>query len=159
MLKLCVSAISWVYYNKLCHILPKTTTIDLTKVMYSRDLPWIDLTKSCIHATYHKSRHYLTLMTVENTPRRIPTSHIPEFLRWPWTRLSEVNGMSQWTFLTSWPWPLTYGLDLQTWPRYLSTWPPCKNSCSFGRDGETGRHTDRHTMSKLLHPSRQRHGV
>ena len=36
----------------LCQILPKTTTIDLTK--------------SCIHATYHKSRHYLTLMTVHD---------------------------------------------------------------------------------------------
>ncbi len=34
------------------------------KVMYSHDLPTIDLTKSCIHVTYHKSRHYLTLMTV-----------------------------------------------------------------------------------------------
>ncbi len=32
------------------------------KVLYSRDLTTIDLTKSYIHATYHKSRHYLTLM-------------------------------------------------------------------------------------------------
>ncbi len=31
--------------------------------MYSRDIQYIDLKKSCIHATYHKSRHYLTLMT------------------------------------------------------------------------------------------------
>ena len=40
------------YYNKLCHILPKTATIDLTTSM------------SCILATYQKSHHYLTLMTV-----------------------------------------------------------------------------------------------
>ena len=31
--------------------------------MYSRDIQYIDLKKSCIHVTYHKSRHYLTLMT------------------------------------------------------------------------------------------------
>ncbi len=31
--------------------------------MYSGDIQYIDLKKSCIHATYHKSRHYLTLMT------------------------------------------------------------------------------------------------
>ena len=35
------------------------------KVMYSCDLTTIDLTKSCIHATYYKSRHYLTLMTAQ----------------------------------------------------------------------------------------------
>ncbi len=39
---------------------------------------------------------------------------------------SEVNRMSQCTFLTSSPWPLTYDLELQTWPRCSSTWPPCK---------------------------------
>ncbi len=60
------------------------------------------------------------------------------------------------TFLTWWPWPLTYDPDLQTWPRYFSTRPACQNSgpyvCPFGRErGNT--HTDRHTMSKLLHPS------
>ncbi len=32
--------------------------------MYSCDIQYIDLKKSCIHATYHKSRRYLTLMTV-----------------------------------------------------------------------------------------------
>ena len=31
--------------------------------MYSHDIQYLDLKKSCIHATYHKSRHYLTLMT------------------------------------------------------------------------------------------------
>ncbi len=39
-------------------ILPKTTTIDLTK--------------SCIHATYHKSRNYLTLMTAHTSTIMIP---------------------------------------------------------------------------------------
>ncbi len=31
--------------------------------MFSHDIQYMDLKKSCIHATYHKSRHYLTLMT------------------------------------------------------------------------------------------------
>ena len=33
-------------------------------------------------------------------------------------------------FLTSWPWPLTYDLDLRlwTWPRYPSTWPTGQDS-------------------------------
>ncbi len=44
-----------------CHKL-KNRCFD--KVMYSRDIQYIDLKKSCIHVTYHKSRHYLTLMTV-----------------------------------------------------------------------------------------------
>ena len=35
------------------------------KVMYSRDLTTIDLTKSCICATYHKSHHYFALMTAK----------------------------------------------------------------------------------------------
>ncbi len=67
-----------------------------------------------------------------------------------------VNGF----FGTRWPWPLTYDLDLWTWPRYSSTWPPCQNSSlyvpSFFRDSETDTQTDRqtdtHTMPKLLHP-------
>ncbi len=63
-------------------------------------------------------------------------------------------------FLPLWPWPLTYDLDLRTWPRYLSTW---KNASlyvrPFGWDSETDTQTDTHTMSKLLHPSRQRRGV
>ncbi len=45
------------------YILPKNNYYRFDKVMYSRDLTTIDLTKSCIHVTYHKSRHYLTLMT------------------------------------------------------------------------------------------------
>ena len=49
-------------------------------------------------------------------------------------------------FFTWWPWPLTYDLDLRTWPRYPSTWPPCQNSgpyvCLFTRESET--HTQTH---------------
>ena len=52
-------------------------------------------------------------------------------------------------FLTSWPWPLTYDLDLWTRPRYPSTWPPCQNPSlyvrPFGQDSETDRQTDTHT--------------
>ena len=92
----------------------------------------------------------------ENTPRRIPTSHMPEFHLWQVhrqlqvTRLSEVNGTSNWTFLTSWPWHLTYDLDLLTWPRYPSTWPPCHSSLYvrlFTQESETDAHTqtDTHT--------------
>ncbi len=61
-------------------------------------------------------------------------------------------------FLTWWPWPLTYDLDLQTWPRYHSTWPTYQNSrlhvCPFTAESET--HTDTQTMPKLLHPSLMR---
>ncbi len=59
-------------------------------------------------------------------------------------------------FLTWWPWPLTYDLDLRTWPRYPSTWPSCKNSgpyvCPFTCESETHRPTDGQIVSKLLHP-------
>ncbi len=59
-------------------------------------------------------------------------------------------------FLTCWPWPLTYDLDLRTWPRYSSNWPTHQRSglyvCPFGRES-VHRQTDRQTMSKLLHPS------
>ena len=86
-----------------------------------------------------------------NTPRRIPTSHISEFLLWQvtgwhWQRqrvvmVIRLDGKSMERqnehFLTSWPWLLNYDLDLLTWPRYPSTWPPCQNSslyvCSFGQ--------------------------
>ncbi len=65
-------------------------------------------------------------------------------------------------FWTSWPWPLTYDLDLWTWPRYPSTWRPCQISSlyvsPFSRESETDGHTDTHTqtMPKLLHPTRLR---
>ncbi len=62
------------------------------------------------------------------------------------------------TFLTWWPWPLTFDLDLRTWPRYPSIWPTYQNSglyvCPFKQEsGNRHTHTHRHTMSKLLHPS------
>ncbi len=77
-----------------------------------------------------------THICFENTPRRIP-----EILLW-----QVLNIASLLTFLTSWPWPLTYDLDLKTWPRYPSTWPPCQNSspyvCPFGSESGN-RHTHR----------------
>ncbi len=48
--------------------------------------------------------------------------------------------------MAPWPWPLTYDLDLLTWPRYLLTWPPCQNASPyinpFGFYSETDRRTD-----------------
>ncbi len=91
----------------------------------------------------------------ENTPRLI-SSHIPQLLSWHlhwWIPASSAIGNPEKKiFLTWWPWPLTYDLDLQTWPTYPSTWPTWRNSglfvCPFGcESGNT------HTMSKLLHPS------
>ncbi len=43
---------------------PLVDPVSQIKKMYSRDVQYKDLKKSCIHAIYHKSRHYLTLMTV-----------------------------------------------------------------------------------------------
>ncbi len=48
------------------HFYFNTTTIDFNKVMYSHNIQYRDLKKSCIHVTYHKSCHYLTLMTVDS---------------------------------------------------------------------------------------------
>ena len=54
---------------------------------------------------------------------------------------------------------LTFGLDLQTWPRCPSTGPSCQNSnlnvYPFGQESgnrHTERQTERHMMTKLLHP-------
>ncbi len=81
-----------------------------------------------------------------------PTSYSYQFLPCPWTRLSEVNETSKWTFLTLWPWRLAYELDLLLvpWPRYHSTWPGKSQVCilyvcQFYRDCETNRQTDTQT--------------
>ena len=49
-------------------------------------------------------------------------------------------------YLTWWPWPLTYDLDLWSWPRYSSTWPTYQKSgpyvCPFAREiGSRQTHT------------------
>ncbi len=82
------------------------------------------------------------------------------FLSFFFGRLSEVNVMSKCTFFDLVT--LTFDLDLRTWPRYPSTWPPCHNSsphvCPFGWDSETDRHThtDTHTRCQnyYTHPVR-----
>ncbi len=56
------------------------------------------------------------------------------------------------------PWPLTYDLDLWSWPRYLQAWPTCQNLSLyvrlFGQDSETDGHTDTHTDdAKTITPS------
>ncbi len=63
---------------------------------------------------------------------------------------------SQWNILlTSWPWPLTYDIDLQTWPRYPSYWPPRQKSslyvCPFSQDSETEPHTDTWCQNYYTH--------
>ncbi len=62
------------------------------------------------------------------------------------------------TFLTWWPWPLTYDLDLRTWARYPSTWPTCQNAglyvCPFGRESETDRQN--HTQCQNYYTRRWR---
>ncbi len=75
----------------------------------------------------------------ENTPRHI-CSVIFLSHRWSqqWSPRPIPLKCSLKCFLTQWPWPLIYDLDLQTWPRYLSTWPPCQKSspsvCLFVRE-------------------------
>ncbi len=66
--------------------------------------------------------------------------------------------------LVSWPWPLTYDLDIRTQPRYTLPRLACQSSSlyvsPFSQGSETDRRTDRQTdrqthtqtMSKLLHP-------
>ncbi len=96
----------------------------------------------------------------ENTQRRSPTIHIimvsnisqlllaSSSLCSPIYLSSSIRPKTPLKhFLTSWPWPLTYDLDLWTWPRYPSTWPTHKKSgpyvCPFSREsGNTHRHTD-----------------
>ena len=49
-------------------------------------------------------------------------------------------------FLTWWPWPLAYDLDLQNWTRESPIWSTCQNSslyvCPFIRESETHTQTD-----------------
>ena len=44
-------------------------------------------------------------------------------------------------------------LDIETWPKYPSTWPPCQNLslyvCSFRQESDA--QTDTQTLPKLLH--------
>ena len=43
----------------------------------------------------------------------------------------KVSRITRSHFLTWWPWPLTYDLDNQTWPRYGAGRPPCQISCLY----------------------------
>ena len=89
-------------------------------------------------------------------------SHFPQSLPWhqllPWHlhRWSHHWFQTPFTwpaqprkmFLTWWPLPLTYDPDLQTWPKYSSTWPICRKSgpyvCPFSRE-RGNAHTDTQT--------------
>ncbi len=50
---------------------------------------------------------------------------------------------------------LTYDLDLQTWPIYPSTWPPCQNStlyvCPLSRESETVTQTHSRCKNYYTH--------
>ncbi len=100
----------------------------------------------------------------ENTPHHMCMySHILQLLPWHLHRWSAKMTASVLStvhldeethlkyFLTWWPWPLTYDLDLITWPRYSPIWLPWQNSClyvpPFGWDSETDRQTDTHTQT------------
>ncbi len=78
--------------------------------------------------------------------RKNTTHHILEFLLLRVHRQGphiKVNRMSKWRFLTSWPWPLTYDLDLLTWPRCLEAKIQVSMSVrSLRRARQTHRHTN-----------------
>ncbi len=59
------------------------------------------------------------------------------------------HGKQQKHFFLSWPWPLTYDLDLQTSPPYPSTWEPCQNSCHMS---VRHKHTSCHNYRALFRP-------
>ncbi len=85
----------------------------------------------------------------ENTPHCIPYS---------WFFSSSMCGIIELRETFHWDthWnvfdlvTLTIDLDLQTWPRYPSTWPTCRNSspyiCPFGHESGN-RQTDTHTQT------------
>ena len=64
-------------------------------------------------------------------------------------------------FLTSWPWPLTYDLDLLDIISLdlHAKIQVCMSIHSAGIARRTDGHTHRHTMSKLLHLTHHRRGV
>ena len=80
----------------------------------------------------------------------------------PWQCSQKSMECPNGRFLTSWPWPLTYDLDLQTWPRYSSTWSPCQNSslyvCPFGRESGN-RHADTGDVKTITPDMSQTWGV
>ncbi len=60
------------------------------------------------------------------------------------------------SILAPWPWPLTYDLDIWTWPRYSQARPACQSLSLYmgsSREWDGRTHTQTHTsmMSKLLH--------
>ena len=164
--------------------LPSKLFFDLVTLTFGL-WPWSNLTYAKIQVYAERVRQYQNYyikkrIRFENTPRRSPNIHImvsivSVFLA-ACVSLIEKLHKDQWflhrhaaslihqakapmkLFLTWWPWPLTYDLDLWTWPRYPSTWPTHQRSglyvCPFSRES-VHRQTDTHTqtMSKLLHPS------
>ncbi len=95
----------------------KLTTIAFDKVMYSRDIQYIYLKKSCIHAIYHKSRHYLTLMT-DKLKRFI--SCIP--------LVNKQSTQQEIPFIS--PWHKYFRFPLQLNP-HNSTWVYSLSDCFF----------------------------
>ncbi len=94
----------------------------------------------------HRKKH----IRFENTPRCIP-----EFLLW-WVHIQGSQKSMECPnehYLTSWPWPVTYDLDIRFWPRYPPTWPACKNSspyvCPFSRESDNRQTDDVKTITPI----------
>ena len=109
---------------------PEYTQIDTQTISKSTDSEWPLVKKYCI-----------------------PTNQIPEFFLW------QVQGSqcpNEYFFgpgdLDLWPMTLTFELDLDIHPLDLHAQIQVCMSCLFGWDSKTDGQTDRHTMSKLLHP-------
>ena len=136
----CDIGICWIWIVQ--HVKKIPLMLEYCVVIYIE--PWIFLRKNLrICAIIHVKKPHLLW--------KHPMSYSwVSSLAGPYTRFSEVNGTFQWTFLTSWPWPLTYDLPIQLWPRYSSTWPTCQNSslyvCPFGHESgntQTDTYTNR----------------
>ena len=94
-------------------------------------LPWIDKTKNAYAlSTPHV---VISLSHINDSLLWQLLSSLPSLSSRSLLRRHSMIEMSINTFLTLWPWLLTYELDLLTWPRYPSTRPPCQNSCLYVR--------------------------
>ncbi len=110
-------------------------------------------------------------LTGKKTAYALKTPHVIflpvgflSFFFWQ-VHLGLPGSQSQWTFfwprdLDLWPMTLTYKLDLDILPSDLCAKIQVHMSVLLaGGVRQTHTQTDRRTMSKLLHPTRQRRGV
>ncbi len=112
----------------------KTPRVVAWPVIYGVECIFVSLAMK-LHQDYCWHLHHCIFITASINPSSIirPKTHVKHFLTW-------------------WPWPLTYDLDLWTWPRYPSIWPTYQKAgpyvLPFGRESgntQTDRHTHTHT--------------